>query len=857
MRAFLSHSSADKHFVREVAKLLGNTQVEYDEYTFEYILNADAIRRALARSDLFVLFLSQNSVNSSFVKEEIRSTLEARAKGTIKQVLIFSIDGTSYRALPAWLREINVVQHLGSQKACARKIQATLISLATEGAVRTETYLGREEEEKDLRKALAAAPGIAPIALHIVGHFGIGRKTFLRQSLQKLYPRDFQVFVEIPLQAFEGAEEFYRRLYDLHFVSSIEKKTSDFAAFASLTLEDQVDGLADIVTAMSQNGEYIIIDDQNGAYTDEGHYHPYLEKLVEHLRGSAKPVLGFVQSRMMPFAEREKQTASYHRFLRALADESIKELLSFSLKDAGVDFTQAQLDDLAEFLDGHPFNVRFATKAISSYGLASFLADPRDLVEWKVRRAEDFLRLLTLSSLECELVAAMSEYRFLPLEMFKAVTGDKELSDIAQALRNLEECCLVERRGDYYQVAAPVRDALRRDKRFDRDDRWKQRLAATIAQTLQGYKNDDHVPVSLLESGALAAIRGAKVPNFVTALILPSHLLIVARSFYDKKQYKECVDFCKRAHDLHSRLTVDARVEVLRLWGLSLARTSDTAGLETVIDKLRTIETRTAKRNALFLEGFGFRLKKDFDNAEDKFIACWKLGRDNQSVNRELASLLSKQRRYSEAEGYARSAYRIAPTNPFIIDVLAEIMLGQSASGLRVDGAELSRLLEELRIYGDAPGSSFFLIRQAQELVRDGKTALALRALAKAIERTPNLLSPYFIRADLYISLNDIAGVERDLQEIDDLLQKSGATSEGDEMKLAELQAKVLIEKRQFRQAQTKIDNSVFLTKQMKRRLLTQLARIINISGEGSADRQMVSWAKSYLGGGAGSGKGR
>jgi hypothetical protein len=209
VKAFLSHSSQDKYFVREVAKYLGNLQIEYDEYTFENVLNAEAIRRALARSNLFVLFLSANSINSSFVKEEIRSTLEARAKGQIKQVLIFAIDNTSYRSLPAWLREINVVQHMGNEKACARKIQATLISLETEDAGRAETYLGREDDEKDLRRALAAAPGIAPVALHIVGHFGIGRKTFLRQTLGKLYPRDYQVFAEVPLQAFEGPEELY------------------------------------------------------------------------------------------------------------------------------------------------------------------------------------------------------------------------------------------------------------------------------------------------------------------------------------------------------------------------------------------------------------------------------------------------------------------------------------------------------------------------------------------------------------------------------------------------------------------------------------------------------------------------
>ncbi len=155
--------------------------------------------------------------------------------------------------------------------------------------------------------------------------------------------------------------------------------------------------------------------------------------------------------------------------------------------------------------------------------------------------------------------------------------------------------------------------------------------------------------------------------------------------------------------------------------------------------------------------------------------------------------------------------------------------------------------MNELRICGDAPGSSFFLIRQAQAFARDKKIPQALRAVEKAIERTPNLLSPYFIRAEILMSLNDIPGVEKDLHEIDALLEKSGATSEGDEIKRHEFQAKVLLEKRQFRQAMTKIDNSIFLTKTMKRRLLTQLAKTIKVGGEGITDRQMVAWAQKYV----------
>jgi hypothetical protein len=100
VKAFLSHSSKDKAFVCSVADRLGLSRCEYDEYTFEFTLNADSIRRALKRCNLFVFFLSGNSIRSDFVAEELRAALEARASGLIRKVLIFSRDRDVYFAHP-------------------------------------------------------------------------------------------------------------------------------------------------------------------------------------------------------------------------------------------------------------------------------------------------------------------------------------------------------------------------------------------------------------------------------------------------------------------------------------------------------------------------------------------------------------------------------------------------------------------------------------------------------------------------------------------------------------------------------------------------------------------------------------
>ena len=137
----------------------------------------------------------------------------------------------------------------------------------------------------------------------------------------------------------------------------------------------------------------------------------------------------------------------------------------------------------------------------------------------------------------------------------------------AQYIRTLEDWCCVERREGYLHIAAPIREAVRRDQRFEKSDDWRSKLGATICDAVMDYRDDDHIPVTVLQVGTLAAARSENPPAFLSNLILPSHFLRVARDYYDRDKRRLCMEFCKRAYDMRTRLPIDARVEVLRLWG--------------------------------------------------------------------------------------------------------------------------------------------------------------------------------------------------------------------------------------------------------------------------------------------------
>jgi tetratricopeptide (TPR) repeat protein len=788
--------------------------------------------------------VSAQSVTSSFVAEEERTALEARGRGNIKDCLIFALDSTTYRALPEWLREINVVQSITSPKACARKIQARLAEIDAQSASAVDLYLGRDDDEKSLRSALANPPKLTPVFLHAVGHPGIGRKTFVRNVLSKVYPRLFEVFVDITVGPFDAADEVYRKLYQVNYTSGLDQTIRDFMEFKTKDEDDKIEEISVIINGMSESGEFLLLSDDGGIFTDEGDYQPVFQRLLQRLSSSGQPLLACIQTRMMPLSRRQKYPKSYHTFLRPLADETVRELLSLGMKERGIDFEQDDVRQMAELLDGHPYNVKFALIYAAEYGVSSVLRDPSELIEWKRQRAEDFLAKLIFTDQQADIMAALSEYRYIAAEMMFAVI-DADSSKVARDLRRLEEFCCIERRQGFYHISAPVREAVRRDERFERSDTWKQRIGVAICEALRDYEGDDFVSVEIIESGTVAAAKGAKAPAFLTNLILPSHLLRIARDAYDKRQWKVCAEFCKRAWESRKFLPRDAQVELLRLYGLSAARLDDRQTYETALSELRNINTRVAQRVRFFLTGFFHRLKGEMDEAEDHFIRAHKLAPENASVNRELASLYCKQRRYVDAESHARAAYEKSPTNPFLIDIYAEALLGKTYLGLPVDQRALDVVLRDLRKYGDAPGSSFFLIRDAQQKFRSKDYQGALQALDKAIERTPALSTPYFIRADVRLAMGDIPGAERDLADINKLLTQVGGFSREDEAQAHDLEIRILIAKSQFDLAKNKIERSAFLARRVANRLLETLARAIGFDPR-AASPAMQKWAKAF-----------
>ena len=131
MKCFLSHSSKDKgHYVAQVAVKLAQN-IEYDEFTFEEGMgNFEEILLALERSDIFVLFISENSLNSDWVRREITEAKIRLDAGTLKRFFPIVIDlKITHRdpRIPQWISDNYNLRPIAKPTIAAKRIRERLV----------------------------------------------------------------------------------------------------------------------------------------------------------------------------------------------------------------------------------------------------------------------------------------------------------------------------------------------------------------------------------------------------------------------------------------------------------------------------------------------------------------------------------------------------------------------------------------------------------------------------------------------------------------------------------------------------------------------------------------------------------
>lgn len=164
-KIFLSHSSKDKDYVRNIFDYFGGDRCVFDEVTFEIGMKTlQEIFKGIDETDIFIFFISNNALESEWVKTEILKAKQNLDNDIQKLSQIFPIiidDTITYEdeRIPDFLKNgfgAYNLRHILNYKVACKKIENQMIKLRMERELSVDKKLnffyGRDLEKNFLKK---------------------------------------------------------------------------------------------------------------------------------------------------------------------------------------------------------------------------------------------------------------------------------------------------------------------------------------------------------------------------------------------------------------------------------------------------------------------------------------------------------------------------------------------------------------------------------------------------------------------------------------------------------------------------------------------------------------------------------
>lgn len=272
LKAFLSHSSKDKGFVNQVAQIVGGANAHLDSETFEFgLLNSQAIIKALEDSELFVLFVSAQSIDSKIVKFESQIAEDLLSKGLIDRMLFICLDAKAFSEADARWKAYNFVRREASAKSIARLIQSTLMGIRARKGVAEQPFVGRGDELEKAKDRLIDPEKKPPSAIYVSGNTGIGRRTFARKLYKDIFPAVNSIIPELAVDSYDSYDEIYRKIRaQVESESTVSELINNLALFSEKNEQEKTEDIVSLLAKLSSNREAVIFRDHGGLLQERG-----------------------------------------------------------------------------------------------------------------------------------------------------------------------------------------------------------------------------------------------------------------------------------------------------------------------------------------------------------------------------------------------------------------------------------------------------------------------------------------------------------------------------------------------------------------------------------------------------------
>lgn len=771
-RVFLSHSSTDKiGYLRPVIKRLnaqmGKDRFVYDEQTFEEGLkNKELITDWLEKTDLFVFFISDEALESEWVKKEILEAKELELAGELKKIYPIIIDSNiTYEdpRIPQWMKEDYNIRYISKPSVAARKIISRMTELSWEmnpGLKEIQQlFVGRNDLMQQLEVRLDSFDKQPPNSLIATGIYNMGRRTFLKRGLDKLnITSESYSLPVIRLDAHQSIEDF------ILLINDFGNSNIDISQFKLIQMNqmDKVKLAVDMLLELKNAKDILLIIDDGGIVSATRQVSDWFKEINKILSKKSSDIFMCVVSKHRTnIKDLFEIDYIYSMHIPELSIVERNGLLSRYSKLQGLNLSYEDSKYLSSFFSGLPEEIFYTCDIIKENGI-QYLKENVDLIsDYSDRKVSRILSKYDSDDKARSLLSLVAMFDFISIEMLKSITGDDIMyANLLNEFFAQGICDNIGSNGEYLVLNSSIKNYVSRQK-IPLSIKFKKGIQSHVRDFVMNYDhNDDGRDIAdVFFSVKESLISGDSVNSH---MLIPSHYLKSMKELYDKRNRDS--EVIKLADTiLQQEEFMDPQIirEIRYFLCSSLARMKDDRF------KVEVQHIKGAEHNFLF--GFYYRHVGRDEEAAERLIKALDERPKFSRAKRELVTVYNNMDEYDKAYELSRENYEENRTNEYHIQSYFQSLL--STKNIVKSNHEKKEIMNQLlkdisKIESQKAKNMFLIMFSKYYLFMEEDIDKAIEYVEQANIESPDNLYVLLCQFDVYEKANYLEKLEQVLDAI-------------------------------------------------------------------------------------------
>lgn len=702
IKAFLSHSSKQKPFIKEVASILGREKVILDEFVFESGRKLiDEINNSLDVTSIFVYFISEESLESEWCKRElsnIRDLIDENKCLFCAFIIDPNITIDDKRIKP-WIKNYLTNSYSNANtlsRVLLRQMQELIWEKHPELEVKQHHFVGRENDFKIMMRKIYENMDHQIRSIIVSGIKHIGRKRFLHQFMiermdNSLHP-SYCPF-DVSLKDTDSIDSFIKQLNSfirLYSNSELNNELLDISNHKNIAVK--------LINEIINAHERIRINDDCCIVNRNGFIADWFIDVVTQA-DLCPSVSLFVASTCTvnpTEVRRQNKVIKVHQ-LQPLSRDEMKILFNVYAKALGVKCDDENTNKLLSYCSGYPEQVFDIVDDLANQGLPTTY---KDLPEIEKKFDDDVVKLLNHfknDEKSMQLLIILSKFEYIRFHQLVKVFGEADLESYLEKFGRyaIYECFGTNR--EFIRMNRVLAEYIDRNK-LPLNRTYKKKLAEYTEELLR--ETDDEtldLAEELYRSKHLLADKRFKVK---TETILPSVALKVIVEQYRAFNYHDVIELSKKILYDNNRNDYESIKRSIRYW-LCLSYCKLGEDFRTDLDiELQHFEGYTK----FFILGYAERNIGNYSQAERFYnmalenVHKSRYSRYTSKAAHELVITKMKQGNFDGALEQAEKNYLREKTNVFHIEAYYRCYVRT----YRPDKKILKSLISEMKSSYDA-----------------------------------------------------------------------------------------------------------------------------------------------------------